>query len=83
MKSIIKSIKAGLAILILCAGCTRQSQQSSLAGKPDAGGGEGQPNIILFVADDHGTDALGCYGNSIILDFGRMLLKAFQILGLR
>ncbi len=24
------------------------------------------PNIILFVADDHGTDALGCYGNSII-----------------
>lgn len=25
-----------------------------------------QPNIILFVADDHGTDALGCYGNSVI-----------------
>lgn len=25
-----------------------------------------QPNIILFVADDHGTDALGCYGNEII-----------------
>ncbi|MDG1804840.1 sulfatase [Flavicella sp.] len=25
-----------------------------------------QPNIILFVADDHGTDALGCYGNPII-----------------
>ncbi|TXG39077.1 sulfatase family protein [Seonamhaeicola maritimus] len=23
-------------------------------------------NIILFVADDHGTDALGCYGNPII-----------------
>ncbi|WP_111709075.1 sulfatase family protein [Lutibacter citreus] len=25
-----------------------------------------KPNIILFVADDHGTDALGCYGNNII-----------------
>ncbi|WP_344788695.1 sulfatase [Postechiella marina] len=24
------------------------------------------PNIILFVADDHGTDALGCYGNPVI-----------------
>ena len=25
-----------------------------------------KPNIILFVADDHGTDALGCYGNKVI-----------------
>jgi N-sulfoglucosamine sulfohydrolase len=25
-----------------------------------------QPNIILFVSDDHGTDALGAYGNPII-----------------
>ena len=25
-----------------------------------------RPNIILFVADDHGTDALGAYGNPII-----------------
>ncbi len=25
-----------------------------------------KPNIILFVADDHGTDALGCYGNPVI-----------------
>lgn len=24
------------------------------------------PNIILLVADDHGTDALGCYGNHVI-----------------
>ncbi len=26
----------------------------------------GLPNIILMVADDHGKDALGCYGNSVI-----------------
>lgn len=25
-----------------------------------------RPNIILFVADDHGIDALGCYGNDVI-----------------
>ncbi|MDO7173142.1 sulfatase [Mariniflexile sp. AS56] len=25
-----------------------------------------RPNIILFVADDHGTDALGCYGNPVV-----------------
>lgn len=25
-----------------------------------------KPNIILFVSDDHGKDALGCYGNKVI-----------------
>ncbi len=25
-----------------------------------------QPNIILFVSDDHGIDALGCYGNPVV-----------------
>ena len=25
-----------------------------------------KPNIILFVSDDHGLDALGCYGNPVV-----------------
>ena len=25
-----------------------------------------KPNIILFVSDDHGIDALGCYENPVI-----------------
>ncbi|MBX7123783.1 MAG: sulfatase-like hydrolase/transferase, partial [Opitutaceae bacterium] len=25
-----------------------------------------RPNVLLIVADDHGTDALGCYGNPVI-----------------
>jgi hypothetical protein len=27
-----------------------------------------RPNIVLIVADDHGLDALGCYGNPVIQD---------------
>lgn len=27
---------------------------------------EKPPNIVLIVSDDHGTDALGCYGNPVI-----------------
>ena len=25
-----------------------------------------RPNVLLIVADDHGTDAIGCYGNPVI-----------------
>ncbi len=35
--------------------------------QPGHGVAEERPNIILFVSDDHGTDALGCYGNPVIM----------------
>src|SRR5438046_2624089 len=25
-----------------------------------------RPNIVLIVADDHGREALGCYGNQVV-----------------
>jgi len=28
--------------------------------------GKQAPNVVLFVTDDHGTDAMGCYGNPVI-----------------
>ncbi|MEX0980576.1 MAG: sulfatase [Bacteroidales bacterium] len=33
---------------------------------PFFGLGQTKPNIVLIVSDDHGTDALGCYGNPVI-----------------
>src|SRR5690554_1112154 len=33
---------------------------------PVWGKGQYKPNIVLIVSDDHGTDALGCYGNPVI-----------------
>ncbi len=36
-------------------------------GSPRAfAGGRKRPNIVLVVSDDHGMDALGCYGNEVI-----------------
>ena len=34
--------------------------------KEEAKGPSDKPNIILFVSDDHGIDALGAYGNPVI-----------------
>jgi N-sulfoglucosamine sulfohydrolase len=47
------------AIPFLFTGCNQETQKLK---DPNTA----VPNIILLVADDHGTDALGCYGNSII-----------------
>ncbi|MFC2087861.1 sulfatase [Bacteroidota bacterium] len=45
--------------LILC-GCNSKEKAPPLKASPE------KPNIILIVADDHGADALGCYGNPVI-----------------
>jgi N-sulfoglucosamine sulfohydrolase len=37
-------------------------RREALLAQPQAA----KPNIVLIVADDHGTDALGCYGNKAI-----------------
>lgn len=46
-----------LSALAMTAGCSHV-QKEHLASE--------MPNIILLVADDHGTDALGCYGNPVV-----------------
>lgn len=44
---------------------TLSTQAHALGHQPSAKSST-QPNIILFVSDDHGLDALGCYGNPVI-----------------
>ncbi len=51
-REFLKAAGAGLASLGLSrAGISMQRQR---------------PNIVLFVSDDHGTEALGCYGNKVV-----------------
>lgn len=54
-------IKLLIAVANLCLyhGCSNPSSSGSANDRT-------KPNIILFVSDDHGTDALGCYGNPVI-----------------
>lgn len=53
-------------LVVLClpflAGCVTSTNVARVAepGRP------ARPNILLIVADDHGTDALGCYDNEVI-----------------
>ncbi|MBU2947799.1 sulfatase family protein [Zobellia uliginosa] len=41
--------------------CGTKEQPTESIDKPN-----NSPNIILFVSDDHGTDAIGAYGNKVI-----------------
>ena len=52
----LKIIIVGLALVA----CSTKKENAENVSNSD------KPNIILFVADDHGKDALGCYGNQII-----------------
>lgn len=47
--------------ILAVTGCSGTTERKSLQKNSNE-----EPNIILFVADDHGTDALGCYGNPVV-----------------
>nr|MUH39109.1 heparan N-sulfatase [Zobellia laminariae] len=52
-----------LTALITLTGCSteeKKSEEKEITKTTNA------PNIILFVSDDHGTDAIGAYGNKVI-----------------
>ncbi|WP_282122099.1 sulfatase family protein [Algibacter mikhailovii] len=51
---------AHVVLLCIAFSCSKSNET-----KPKAKANS-NPNIILFVSDDHGMDALGCYGNQII-----------------
>ncbi|MRT92839.1 sulfatase [Ancylomarina sp. 16SWW S1-10-2] len=55
------SLVAACAALLLTYSCKKQATKTSLSTSA-----EQKPNVILFVSDDHGKDALGCYGNPVI-----------------
>ncbi|ANW96237.1 heparan N-sulfatase [Wenyingzhuangia fucanilytica] len=60
MKKIIKSlIFVGFSSCLLLA--CESSKKTEVKQKKTS-----KPNVILFVSDDHGKDALGCYGNPVI-----------------
>ena len=54
------------AILTACNSSSNDATQIENISRPDAANQDLRPNIVLYVADDHGTDAFGVYGNPII-----------------
>ena len=55
-----------LIIAFVVIGCNSKPESNIAQNNPLLKTKNNAPNIILFVADDHGTDAIGAYGNPII-----------------
>lgn len=49
-----------LVLALVIAGCTSEKESGNEALRSDL------PNIVLIVADDHGTNDMGCYGNDAV-----------------
>lgn len=60
MKTRFKFLSFLMASLLVCCSKTKEESSVNIVAQDQ------RPNIILFVADDHGTDAIGAYGNPII-----------------
>lgn len=54
--------KLSLLFLFVAYGLLAQNRQNVPTGPPT----QDRPNIVLIVADDHGREALGCYGNRVV-----------------
>ncbi len=55
----INIVLVGLLFLGL-SGCSNSEKANKTRGRAKT------PNIVLIVADDHGTNDLGCYGNAAV-----------------
>jgi hypothetical protein len=55
-RDFMKGCAAGASLLI----------GSGLISKGAFAAGRKRPNVVLIVSDDHGLDAVGCYGNPVI-----------------
>jgi len=54
-------IAATIPIFISCKSSTRETKTSTTDDETAS-----RVNVVMIVADDHGKDALGCYGNKVI-----------------
>ncbi len=57
-----------IVVLLVLVGSCQGHQTIEGPANTEAGVGDeaNLPNIVLMVADDHGKDALGCYGNPVV-----------------
>ncbi|APU11041.1 heparan N-sulfatase [Cellulophaga lytica] len=67
MRTVLKNILVIVFSTLVILSCNTKKQPNNVASaKKTTVVKTSSPNIILFVADDHGIDALGAYGNKVI-----------------